>query len=76
MGKYFDLPKAKIGWALLSNLINRLGKLNYQGDIIYLFDTCELVITDPKLIEHLDALEINYDLRNPENSVKFIIETK
>ncbi len=72
MGDYYYLPRAKIGWSLLSKLINHLGKLSYKGELVYLFDTFELVITDPKLKEYLDELDIRYDIHEPDNTIKFI----
>lgn len=73
---YPEYKRAKIGWALLPKLTEFLGLMCSKIELIYLYETHELVITDEKLLEHLDYLQIDYELKHPSNAIKFISSIK
>lgn len=74
--RYLEYKRAKVGWSLLPKLTNLLGSLNSKIELIYMFDTHELVITDDELLKHLDYLHILYELKHPPNAIKFVDSIK
>lgn len=76
MNNYLEFKKAKVGWSLLPKLIEFLGELNSKIELIYLFETHEIVITNENLINYLDRLHISYEIKKPSNAVKFITGIK
>jgi len=69
-----DYPRAKMGWNHCHKLFDHLNKGSYSFPFVYLTETNELLITDDKLIEILDFLQIPYDLKKPSASIKYIKE--
>lgn len=73
---YLDETRATLGWVHLSKIIDYIASANLNIDLVYLFETHELVITDPKLITILDDLGIKYTLDNPMPGILFIKSLK
>ena len=73
---FLEYKKAKMGWSYLPKLINHLGTLDYKKEIIFLFETHELVIMDDDLLAHLNQLNIHYELVYPPNAVRFVNSMK
>jgi len=74
--KLLDYPRARIGWGegCIQKLIEHLGKAEYKELFIYDFATFEIVVLDEKILEILTFLNINYKLKQPSNSIKYIKE--
>ena len=70
----YEYSKAEVGWGYLSTLIQHLARTDSKVELVYLFDTHELVITDDILIKALDQLNIPYKEIPPSNTLKFILK--
>lgn len=68
-----NLPRAKMGWSWLDKLAKELARIESTIELVYLFKTKELVITDDYLLELLTRLDIPHTLSSPDNSIKFIL---
>lgn len=72
--EYLDYPRAKMGWNHGQKVMAHLGKQDSNIAFVYYFETLELLITDEKLIEVLDFLQVPYDLVNTSQSISYIKE--
>lgn len=77
MSKYninlLECPRVELGWGYLQKITEYLaaGKSNHQ--LVYLFESRELIITHPDILVILLKLEIPFIEKMPQNSFKFIV---
>ena len=70
--KTYSHPKAKMGWYHLHKLVDHIGSLDLDIEVLYLFGSQELVLLDPELEKILKQLNIPFELVQPCNSIKLI----
>jgi len=68
-----DHPRVELGWIYLNTLIESLAKSQSKVELVYLFESKELILTDPSIIEVLNNLKIPYKESRPENSLRFLL---
>ena len=70
--EYNTFRRAKIGWHHATSLLEHLCIGGHNIPFVYYRETLELLIVDDKLIEFMDYLKIDYELREPPASIKYI----
>ena len=68
-----DYSRVELGSAYLEDLVDYLAKTHTNIQLIYLFGTKELIITDDKLLDVLNHLNIPYKESMPQNTLKFLM---
>lgn len=69
-----EYPRVEIGWGYLSSLIDFIANSNKKIELVYLFETHELIITDPYLITSLEKLNIPYKEKPSLSTIKYILK--
>lgn len=69
-----ETPRVQIGWIYLTTLIEYLANNNSKIDIVYLFESHELIITDESLLVTLKDLQIPFKESRPGNSLRFVLK--
>jgi hypothetical protein len=69
-----DYPRVEIGWGYLNSLIDFIANSDKKIEFVYLFESHELIITDPYLITSLEKLNIPYKEKLPQNSIRYILK--
>lgn len=69
-----EYPRVEIGWGYLSSLIDFIANSDKKIELVYLFETHELIVTDPYLITSLEKLNIPYKEKPPLSTINYILK--
>ena len=70
----YEYPRVILGWGYLKDLIDFLGTSNKKIELVYLFETHELIITDIYITTALQKLNIPFEEKAPQNSIVYILK--